>query len=106
VRSWGATFLGEASPQKLASLPAWVGCMVGEPDRTNSASEAPFQDSGVLIRGFPPNQKTTRQRNKTGLRKKGYKRFEFILYPLPLSLYPSLHPSITSSNIDKGTWLK
>ena len=35
--------------------------MVGEPDRTNSASRAPFQDSGVFIRGFPPNKKTTRQ---------------------------------------------
>jgi hypothetical protein len=42
-------------------FPAWVCSMVGEPDRTNSASEAPFQDSGVFIRGFPPNKKTTRQ---------------------------------------------
>ena len=28
-------------------------------------SGAPFQDSGVFIRGFPPNKKTTRQRIKT-----------------------------------------
>ena len=39
-----------------------VSQLGGEPDQT---SKAPFQDSGVFMRGFPPNKKTTRQRIKT-----------------------------------------
>ena len=41
-----------------------VSQLGGEPDQT---SEAPFQDSGVFIRGEPPNKKTTRQRTKQDL---------------------------------------
>ncbi len=42
--------------------------MVGEPDHTTAtaarARRVSRRFSGVFIRGFPPNEKTTRQRDK------------------------------------------
>jgi hypothetical protein len=50
VRSWALPRLGSFHDRGT------------RPDDTVvQASEAPFQDSGVFIRGFPPKKKTTRQ---------------------------------------------
>ncbi len=46
-------------PNGLGVSPAWVRSLVGFPDRTNSASEAPFQDRGAHRVGWVSTVRVT-----------------------------------------------
>jgi hypothetical protein len=62
VRSWGATFVGEASPSELRLFPR-LGSFHGRGTRPDELRQVKhlFKRASFLCLGFPPNKKTTRQ---------------------------------------------